>query len=155
MLQINAVTPTPPSIIPHPHRLAAWREAREKLCADGQASTPVVIVEIIANNAQVAFSTILPISSVSLAVAKSKQPFKGHSVITGYSCIPMATPPCLEFINTFIRADTKNKLLLRMDMREEDREVIRAVGRGEDTAAVLILRKKMEREGIYILHQTA
>jgi hypothetical protein len=55
MLQINAVTPTPQSITPHPHRLDRWREERKQLCANGQASTPVVIVEFVSNGAPGAY----------------------------------------------------------------------------------------------------
>ena len=56
-----------------------------------------------------------------------------------------------RFINTFIRADTRNQLLLRMNMREEDRETIRAAGRGgKDTMAIAILNAKISRERVYI-----
>ena len=59
-----------------------------------------------------------------------------------------------RFINNFIRADTRNQLLLRMNMREEDRETIRAAGRGvEDTTPITILNRKMARERIYIAYK--
>lgn len=45
--------------------------------------------------------------------------------------------------------DKRNQLLLRMDMREEDREVIRAAGRGDKTPVVSILKEKMAREKSY------
>ena len=52
-----------------------------------------------------------------------------------------------RFINTFIRADTRNQLLLRMNMGEEYRETIRAAGRGvEDTTPITILDEKMARQ---------
>ena len=54
-----------------------------------------------------------------------------------------------RFINTFIRADTQNQLLLRMDMREEDRETIRAARRGDMTP----LNEKIARERIYIAYK--
>jgi hypothetical protein len=58
-----------------------------------------------------------------------------------------------RFINTFIRADKRNQLLLRMDMREEDKETIRATGRGvEDTTPITILKAKMARERAYIAY---
>ena len=60
-----------------------------------------------------------------------------------------------RFINTFIRSDTQNQQLLRMNMREEDRETIRAAGRGvEHTAtAITILKEKMARERIYTTYK--
>ena len=173
MLQINAVTPSPQSITPHPHRLHCWREARKKLCADGQESTPVVIIEFISNDAPGAFSCVLPISIAALTIAKRNQPFEFLSALTGPFSTPMSVTACLEsvfsscthvvateltmnkFINTFIRSDTQNQQLLRMNMREEDRETIRAAGRGvEHTAtAITILKEKMVRERIYTTYK--
>jgi len=37
-----------------------------------------------------------------------------------------------------------------MNMREEDKDVIRAVARGEDTIPVKILRSRLARERLYI-----
>ena len=173
MLQINAITPSPQSITPHPYRLHCWREARKKLCADGQASTPVVIIEFISNGAPGAFSCVLPIPTAALTIAKRNQPFEFLSALTGPSSTPMSVTACLEsvffscthvvateltmnyrFINTFIRSDTKNQQLLRMNMREEDRETIRAAGRGvEQTTPITILKEKMARERVYITYE--
>jgi hypothetical protein len=59
-----------------------------------------------------------------------------------------------RFINTFVRADTQNQLLLRMIMREEDRETIRAAGRGvKNTTPTTILNEKMARERVYRLRK--
>lgn len=169
MLQINAVTPSPQSITPHPHRLDCWREERKQHCADGQASTPVVIVEFISNGAPGAYSCVLPIPPLILMIVKENQPFEYLSALTGRSSTPMSSTACLEsvfsscthvvateltmnyrFINTFIRSDAQNQQLLRMNMREEDRETIRAAGRGvEHTTPIAILKEKMARERIY------
>jgi hypothetical protein len=98
MLQINALTPAPPSITPHPHRLNCWREAREKVCAEGQASTPVVIVEFISNCAPGAFSCALAISPAVLTMVKENQPFEFVSALNGASSTPMSATACLESV---------------------------------------------------------
>lgn len=155
MLQINAVTPSPRNITPHPHRLNLWRETRKELCGEGQASTPVVIVEFISNGAPGAYSSVVPIPPVVLKMVKENKAFEYHSALTGQSSIPMSATACLEFINTFIRADAKNQQLLRMNMREEDRETIRAAGRGvEHTTPIAILKEKMARERVYHLRRS-
>jgi len=173
MLQINAVTPSHPSITPYPHHLKAWREVREELRGMGEASTPVVTVEFISNGAPGAFSCPLPISPAALTIVKRNRPFEWLSALTGASSTPMSATACLEcisspcapvvatelttisrFINNFIRSDTQNQLLLRMKMREEDRETIRATGRGvEQTTPITILNEKMARERIYVLYK--
>jgi len=152
MLQIDAVTPIQPRITPLPTgHLATWRKVRETLCADGEASTPVVIVALLSRtNPRSSFETPLPISSVAMEMARAKRPFENHSFVTGKSDIPMTTSSCLNYINNAIRMDTQNQLLLRMEMRNEDRDVIRAAGRGEDTTAVRLLKEKMERARIYV-----
>jgi hypothetical protein len=151
MLQINAVTPSPQSITPYPHRMDFWRKAREELCAMGKASTHAIIVEFVSNGAPGAFTCVLPILPSALFIVKENSPFENLSALTGPSSTPMSATACLEFINTFIRADTRNQLLLRMNMREEDRETIRAAGRGvKDTMAITILKEKMARERVYI-----
>jgi hypothetical protein len=98
MLQINAVTPSPQSITPHPHRLNGWRKAREELCANRQASTPVIIVEFISNCAPGAFSCVLPISPTVLTIVKENRPFEHLSALTGPSSIPMSATACLESV---------------------------------------------------------
>ena len=173
MIQINAVTPSPQSITPHPPRLDCWRETRKELCANGQASTYAVIVEFISNGAPGAYSCVLPIPPVVLSIVKENKPFEYLSALTGRSSTPMSATACLEsvfsscnhvfateltlnyrFINTFIRTDAQNQQLLRMNMREEDRETIRAAGRGvEHTKPIAILKEKMARERIYIAYK--
>lgn len=96
MFQINAVTPTSPEIVPHTHRLAAWRQVRDKLAADGQPSNPVVIVEFISNNHLGAYSCPLAISSTALMMAKTKEPFVGSSAMHGKTLSPMTAVSCLE-----------------------------------------------------------
>ena len=173
MLQINAVTPSPQSITPYPRSLDFWRETRKKLCADGQASTYAVIVEFISNGAPGDYSLVLPIPPVILSIVKGNEPFEYLSALTGRSSTPMSATACLEFvfsscthvvvteltmnyryINTSIRTDAQNQQLLRMNMREEDRETIRAAGRRvEHTKPIAILKEKMARERIYTTYK--
>ena len=173
MLQINAVTPSPQSITPHPHRLDCWREVHKGLCADGQASNHVVIVEFISNDAPGAYTSFLPIPPAILSIVKENQPIICHSALTGRSSTPMSATAYLESvfpscthvvateltmnyrcINTFIRSDAQNHQLLRMNMRDEDRETIRAAGRGvAHTTPAAILKKKMARERIYTFYK--
>lgn len=96
VFQINAVTPTSPTITPYPHRLLTWNKTRENLCADGQASTPVIIVEFVSNNYKGATTVMLPISSTSLTIAKEKQPFEVVSSISDRPSEPMTTTTCLK-----------------------------------------------------------
>jgi hypothetical protein len=51
-----------------------------------------------------------------------------------------------------IRSDDHNQLRLRTDMTEAYMEVIRGIGRGEDTEPIRILKEKMARESIYRFH---
>ncbi|OJA16749.1 hypothetical protein AZE42_09613 [Rhizopogon vesiculosus] len=52
-------------------------------------------------------------------------------------------------INLHLRADKQNRLLLRTDMTEQDREVIRTAGRREDTLPARLLKERMEQEYFY------
>jgi hypothetical protein len=48
-----------------------------------------------------------------------------------------------------IRADKDNQLHLRTEMTDQDKEVIRAAGRNEDTYLARIVNEKMRREHLY------
>jgi hypothetical protein len=54
-----------------------------------------------------------------------------------------------RYINLHIRADEQNQLFLRTVMTEQDKEVIRAAGRNEDSLPVSLLNFKMQRELLY------
>lgn len=54
-----------------------------------------------------------------------------------------------RLINMHIRADKDNQLHLRAEMTDQDKEVIRAAGRNEDTYLARIVNEKMRREHIY------
>lgn len=52
-------------------------------------------------------------------------------------------------INMHIRADKDNQLHLRTEMTDQDKQVIRAAGRNEDTYLARLVKKKMQREHLY------
>lgn len=54
-----------------------------------------------------------------------------------------------RYINLHIQADRQNQLLLRTEMTEQDKEVIRAAGRNEDGLSAVFLKDKMGREHLY------
>ena len=60
-----------------------------------------------------------------------------------------------RYLNTHIRADKKNHLLLRAPMRPSDKELIRDAGRQKDEHAPRMLRLKMSREGVYVSHPSS
>jgi len=53
-------------------------------------------------------------------------------------------------MNTHIRSDLRDQLLLRSTMRPSDKEVIRDAGRNKNAHAPQALRLKMAREGVYV-----
>lgn len=56
-------------------------------------------------------------------------------------------------MNTHIRSDRNNRLLLRAQMRESDKNLIREAGRNADSHASRSLRVKVQREGVYVSHR--
>jgi hypothetical protein len=52
-------------------------------------------------------------------------------------------------MNTHIRADKNNQLLLRTKMRPSDIQVIRDVAANSDSVPAMILNDKLARETIY------
>ncbi|KAG2089324.1 uncharacterized protein F5147DRAFT_658430 [Suillus discolor] len=154
MLQANAITPWPsPSMQAPltPKRLNTWREARAWYNAEGFAEDPVGLAEFIGHRCTAdsanSMTVELHIPKTTLFVAMTRAPFTSVSAITG---IQTKKPlSAASFINSHIRADKQNQLFLQTEMTEEDKEVIRAAGRNEDTFSVRILKEKMEREQIY------
>ncbi|KAG2058377.1 hypothetical protein BDR06DRAFT_115928 [Suillus hirtellus] len=156
MLQVNAITPWPsPSMQAPltPKRLNTWREARARYNAEGFAEDPVGLLEFIGHRCTDdltnSMTAELHIPKMTLLCAMIRAPFTSVSAITGIHKTPKSAASCLEFINSHIRADTQNQLFLRTEMTEQDKEVIRAAGRNEDTFSVRILKEKMEREQLY------
>ncbi|KAJ7216011.1 hypothetical protein GGX14DRAFT_442698 [Mycena pura] len=63
--------------------------------------------------------------------------------------VPLNVSTCMEFINSHIRADEKNQLLLRTPMRSHDIQAIRDLATNTDTVSSAILMDKLARETIY------
>ncbi|KAG1863626.1 hypothetical protein DFJ58DRAFT_774202 [Suillus subalutaceus] len=150
MVQVNAMTPWELT----PERLNIWREARARHDAEGFAKDPVGLVDFIdvnctedsGNSATAEFH----FPRIVLDIAKEREPFLRVSAITGAEFTePMTAMACLESLNMHIRADKENQLYLRTDMTDQDKEVIRAAGRNEDTCLARIVKEKMQRERIY------
>ncbi|KAG2039302.1 hypothetical protein BDR03DRAFT_952527 [Suillus americanus] len=157
MLQVNAITAwqSPSMQAPlTPKRLNTWREARARCNAEGFAEDPVGLIEFIGRRCTEdsgnSLTAELHIPNITLAIARTRAPFTSVSAITGIRTEkPLSAASCLEFINSHIRADKQNQLRLRTEMTEQDKEVIRAAGRNEDTFPVRILKEKMRREQLY------
>ncbi|KAG1782373.1 hypothetical protein EV702DRAFT_378204 [Suillus placidus] len=132
MVQVNAMTPWELT----PERLNKWREARARHDAEEDSGN--------AATAEVHFPLIF------LDIAKAREPFLGVSAVTGAEIRkPMNAMTCLETLNMHIRADKENQLHLRAEMTDQDKEVIRAAGRNEDTYLARIVKEKMQREHLY------
>ncbi|KAG1890860.1 hypothetical protein F4604DRAFT_1702769 [Suillus subluteus] len=135
-------------------RVHKWREARARHDAEGFAKDPVGLVDFIdvsctqdlgnAVTAEVHFPPCI------LDIAKAREPFLGVSAVTGAEIRkPMSAMTCIETLNMHIRADKDNQLHLRTEMTDQDKEVIRAAGRNEDTYLARIVKEKMRREHLY------
>ncbi|KAJ3497821.1 hypothetical protein NLJ89_g10298 [Agrocybe chaxingu] len=86
--------------------------------------------------------------------ARRAPPFTMVSALTGKAIDkPMSVDSILEYVNTHIRSDTSNRLLLRVPMRECDKRLIRDAGRNKDAHPAQALRVKMNREAVYVSHR--
>lgn len=162
MVQVNSITPWYPGMKGAqpltPQRLKQWREARAKHDAEGYAKDPVGLLDfssaVLSRNTTsltYAISLGCHISPVILEMAMEREPFVRVCPLAGTRFKqPMSPMTCLEYINIHIRADTQNQLRLRSEMTEQDKEVIRAAGRGEDQLPARVLKEKMEREIMYL-----
>ncbi|KAG2089335.1 uncharacterized protein F5147DRAFT_41140 [Suillus discolor] len=156
MLQVNALTPWRPSTQGHltPQQLQIWREARAQCNATGFTRYSVGLVEFISygytEDLGISVTTALLIPDVVMDNARNDKPFfMGIPFARMLFNGPISTAQCLERLNLYIRVDGRNQFYLRDKMTQEDKEIIRAAGRNEDTLPARILRKKMERESLY------
>jgi hypothetical protein len=150
MVQVNAMTPWELTA----ERLNLWRDARARHDAEGFAEDPVGLVDFIDVNCTEesgnSATVELHFPRIVLDFAKAREPFLAVSAVTGAEIRkPMSAMTCLETLNMHIRADKDNQLHLRTEMTDQDKEVIRAAGRNEDTYLARILREKMRREHLY------
>lgn len=150
MVQVNAMTPW--ELTPEP--LKKWREARARYDAEGFANDPVGLVNFVdiscTKDLGNAVTADLHLPLIILEMAKTREPFTDTSAVTGaISSRPMNAMTCIETLNMDIRADKDNQWHLRTEMTDQDKEVVRAAGRNEDTYLARILKEKMQRERLY------
>ncbi|KAG2134485.1 hypothetical protein DEU56DRAFT_913672 [Suillus clintonianus] len=151
MVQVNTISAWDPNT--HPPltemRLGLWRKARAESIAAGFGKDPVGLIEFL-NYTENSSTAAFHISSSILDTARKREPFLCSSAVTGKQFEkPMDSATCIECLNLHIRADGQNQLLLRTVMTEQDKEVIRAAGRNEDSLSVSLLNYKMQRELLY------
>ncbi|KAG1746641.1 uncharacterized protein EDB91DRAFT_1118111 [Suillus paluster] len=151
MVQVNTISPWVPSA--HgpltPTRLRLWREARAEGNAKGFSKDPIGLIEFI-NYTEHGTTSAFRIPPDPIRLVKKGEPFISSSAFTGNQIEkPLNSATLLEYINLHIRADKQNQLLLRTEMTEQDKEVIRATGRNEESLSVTLLKDKMRREHLY------
>ncbi|KAJ7431583.1 hypothetical protein B0H11DRAFT_2210131 [Mycena galericulata] len=152
MLQINAFTPLEPA--PRtldeltPARRRVWESAREGGAA--YETEPIAVVALGRGDFGQQITCALPIEDDARAIVRRACPWTVKSAFTGkVTEAPFNIETCMEFINTHIRADKKNRLLLRTEMLEEDAQVIRDAAAKADKRAAQLLRRRMARERIF------
>ncbi|KAJ7752479.1 hypothetical protein DFH07DRAFT_825496 [Mycena maculata] len=154
MLQVNGFTAgTQAQMVDlTPKRREIWREARERANSSGCRGDSVGLVEFTNGGNKNINSITMPvhIESAAMRLVKEAEPFPMVSAITGEVMIrPFSTEACMEFINTHIRADKKNQLLLRTEMRPSDIQIIHDAAANSSSVSALILNEKLAREHIY------
>ncbi|KAJ6484834.1 hypothetical protein C8R45DRAFT_999392 [Mycena sanguinolenta] len=157
MVQINRFTPATAADISSAEREAAWRRQRAKADSDGFEDDAIGIMDICQADGPLAVAFPVRIPS------KMKPVVKGWSdcgcTVTSSTgektTIPYTVENCLQLINMHIRADTKNELLLRTQMRPSDIQIIHDAATNPHTVSALNLQAKLAREHIYqSMHQT-
>jgi len=154
MLQVNGFTPATPSQMQSltPKRREIWRQERERVTSEGFRNDPVVLVEIAYVDGPNTITIPLRIDSTAKQMVKQaiSEGFTMTSAITGETTkLPYTVETCMQFMNTHIRADKKNQLLLRMEMRPSDIQVIRDAAANSESVPAIILNEKLAREYIY------
>lgn len=132
-----------------------WRNMREVANNIPQArSSPVALVKFIYHDNQ-AHAKVSPtiLTPDAFMLARDRTPITLKTVISGIETkLPKTSYTYLEMLNTHIRMDRKNQLLLHVPMNDVEKEVVRqALGsqiEGESTA-VTLMRKKMGRESTF------
>ncbi|KAJ7161895.1 hypothetical protein C8R43DRAFT_316048 [Mycena crocata] len=148
MLQVNAFTPMPREKMADltPMRKEIWRTARQS----ANKRDPVGLVEFGNGESLQTFTFPVYIQSAAMDLARASSPWDMKSSITGQVTeAPFTIENCMQFMNTHIRADKKNQLLLRTDMRPSDIQIIRDTAAGSNTHPARILKAKMAREQIF------
>ncbi|KAF9475955.1 hypothetical protein BDN70DRAFT_996036 [Pholiota conissans] len=134
--------------------IAMWRQARQSADEDGEKNYPVVMVQFV-NNFKQRITCTFTVDDEAMGQARRGIPFTVGSAITGkLTDKPLTIPNCFEYLNTHIRADKKNQLLLRAPMRLCDKELIRDAGRNAPGHAAQMLLLKMKHEGVYVSYSS-
>ncbi|KAJ7436288.1 hypothetical protein B0H11DRAFT_2111080 [Mycena galericulata] len=155
MLQVNGFTPATAVQMKSltAKRQQIWRQERDEANSQGFRADPVVLMEIAyESGAHNSLTFPLCIHSEAREVVREAIPqgFAITSAITGETKkVPYTVETCLEFMNSHIRADKKNQLLLRTEMRPVDIQAIRDVTTNSQSVPAVILYEKMARENIY------
>ncbi|KAJ6586345.1 hypothetical protein DFH09DRAFT_910769 [Mycena vulgaris] len=153
MVQVNGFTPATPVLMADltSTRQDIWREARESANKEGRRSESVGLVEIAnAGDSEMTITFPVYIQRGAIQMVEQSAPFEQISAITGKQASrPFSVETCMEFINMHIRADKKNQLLLRTEMRPSDIQTIRDAAVNSDNLPARILKEKLAREQIF------
>ncbi|KAJ7277287.1 hypothetical protein C8J57DRAFT_1126695 [Mycena rebaudengoi] len=154
MVQVSGFTPGTPAMMRDlaPRRKEMWREARAQADTDGFRRDSIRLVEITNSGTDNSLTFPIHIRASTLKMVEQGKVlgFPSTSAITGETTIlPFCVEKCMEFMNTHIRADKKNQLLLRTEMRPSDIQVICDAATNSSNLPANILMEKMAREQIY------
>ncbi|KAJ7712784.1 hypothetical protein B0H14DRAFT_677712, partial [Mycena olivaceomarginata] len=153
MLQFNGFQPaTAAQLQSLPRHREIWRRERDRVDSKGFRTNPVALMDIAFGCGQNSIAVAVHIPSLTMETLKQQilAGFNSISVIMGGAATaPFTVETCMEFMNTHIRADKKNQLLLRTEMRPSDIQVIRDVAANSDSGPAMILNDKLAREKIY------
>ncbi|KAJ7238278.1 hypothetical protein B0H12DRAFT_1237955 [Mycena haematopus] len=131
-------------------RMDIWRQARAGANRTGFSNDSVGLMEFGNGESQQTITCPVHIQKAAMDLVRESPPWVMKSAITGKTTeAPFNIETCMEFINTHIRSDKKDQLLLRTDMRASDMENIRDACAERDTYPARILRAKMGREAIF------
>ncbi|KAJ6561495.1 hypothetical protein DFH09DRAFT_1316074 [Mycena vulgaris] len=153
MLQFNRFHPaTAVELENLPRHREIWRRERDRVDSKGFRTDPVALMDIAFASGQNSIAVPVHIRSLTMETLKQQilAGFNSISVVMGGAAtVPFTVETCMEFMNTHIRADKKNQLLLRTEMRPSDIQVFRDVAANSDSVPAMILNDKLAREKIY------
>ncbi|KAJ7037626.1 hypothetical protein C8F04DRAFT_1232481 [Mycena alexandri] len=153
MLQVNRFQPATAEQLENlPQHREMWRRARERVDSKGFRTDPVALMVIDFACGLNSIAVPVHIHSLAMDVLK-KQILAGFNSISSAHCVPYRyayfTHHSNGFMNTHIRADKENQLLLRTEIRPSDVQVIRDVAANSNSVPAMMLNNKLAREKIY------
>ncbi|KAJ7457777.1 hypothetical protein FB451DRAFT_1372424 [Mycena latifolia] len=117
---------------------------------NGFGGDSVGLIEIGSGDSDHTITLPVHIQRAGMELAREASPWVMKSAITGQVTEkPFNIENCMEFMNTHIRADKKNQLLLRTEMRPSDIQIIRDAAGDSPGLAAQLLKAKMSREHIF------